>query len=227
MFAFMAVSQGQNADTTKKCRQTSECATFTQYCASGGVCVARKEMQAQCSRSDLNAVQDNPELMCEICEGCGCKNGYCGVGMGGTCSSNDQCVPSEYCKVESRRCVPLIPIGSACQGAHDDLGECVNTGFCGLSKDNNRVCISKYNNGQLCAIGRSCVSGYCNSKTRLCADDPAYETTSWLTPSMAVLVTLFGCAGVCIFFGICIWLIRDHQREIKIEKRMSMMNLEA
>ena len=104
-------------------------------------------------------------------------------------------------------------MGRPCQAINRDTGECAPRSFCAFDAGNNKVCTEQARNRKLCAVHRGCLSHYCDPDRRMCCLDPDREHDTFYTPQMSVLLTMVGVLVVSSILGVCVWLIRDHQRQ--------------
>lgn len=121
-----------------------------------------------------------------------CTNYVCCIKNKTCCSQSNFCPADQYCSTKNNRyyCVPKLDNGMSCTGYDQCKSKNCGKGICCSgqpcctkdadckkdeyceTKDNLYYCRVKWNIGERCEKASACRSGYCDTYTEKCAEDP-------------------------------------------------------
>ncbi|MFH0937093.1 MAG: hypothetical protein V1808_02280 [Candidatus Daviesbacteria bacterium] len=130
------------------------------------------------------------------CTSGNCTNNICCLKNKTCCTQSNSCSTDQSCSTKNDRyyCIPKLENGMACtsydQCKSKNCGKgvccggqpcCTKDNDCGKdeyceTKDNAYYCRTKWNVGETCEKPSACRSGYCNTYTQKCAENPKNAT---------------------------------------------------
>ncbi|MFA6537510.1 MAG: pilin, partial [Patescibacteria group bacterium] len=187
-------AEKNTGDPTKKClcSGNGDCPDENYFCVLLGgspdykTCLAKKNVGEACLNEDPKS----------------CKSENCHVGTC-ICNSSADCPKgTAICEVDNNnsnfgKCVAKTPVGSPCTAEAADscvsslcsanesgalVCKCSSNAHCPkdtyCEKDGNQLCIAQVAEGKACTSDEQCISGKCDTKTKLCLKSEKKDTGS-------------------------------------------------